>query len=294
MKHFSIGDIESLTGIKAHTIRVWEQRYNIFRPKRTDTNIRYYDDNDLCLFLNIATLNENGYKISKIAKMNTDEIVETVKNLQSNIQNVPSQLQALCNAMIKMNEFEFESVLNECIAKLELEEAMAQILFPFLAQIGDMWQVGVINPAHEHFATHKIEQKIIEATYALKISTKANSKKFVLFLPPLEQHELGLLFAQYLLRKYGQHCLYLGQNLPFETLTEVVNYYEPDFAFTVLTTSLVNSNIENTLKHLKKATPNTKLILTGNLITNSDIPNTEHLHIIKNITSFTELLSSNS
>ena len=293
MKHFSISDIESLTGIKAHTIRIWEQRYDLFRPKRTDTNIRYYDDNDLCLFLNIATLNQNGYKISKISKMSTDEIIDTVKNLQGDVQNASSQSQALCNAMIKMDEREFEYVLDGCINKLGLEDAMTEILFPFLCKVGEMWQVGTINPAHEHFATHKIVQKIIEATYAIKISPKPDAKKFVLFLPPLEQHELGLLFAQFLVRKYGHHCLYLGQNLPFETLAQVISYYEPDFAFTVLTTALSNANIENTLENLKKATPNVKLIVTGNLITEINYPNTDLLLLIKSITCFTMFLSSN-
>ncbi|HEX7366088.1 MAG TPA: MerR family transcriptional regulator [Pelobium sp.] len=286
MRHFSISDIESLTGIKAHTIRIWEQRYNIFQPKRTETNIRYYDDDDLCLFLNIATLNENGYKISKISKMDSAEIVATVKNLQANHSNVHTQIQSLCNAMIKMDEAEFEEIINYCINDFGLEESMTEILFPFLYRVGEMWQVGTINPAHEHFATHKIEQKIIEATYKLEVKTNETSKKYILFLPPAEQHELGLLFAQYLLRKYGQHCLYLGQNLPFDTLKEVAAYYQPDFAFTSLTTALVNYNVEHTIQTLLNSLGSTTLFVTGNQVVNCNCSNTNQLKIIKNIDSF--------
>ncbi len=292
MRHFSISDIESLTGIKAHTIRVWEQRYQLVTPKRTDTNIRYYNDDDLCAFLNIATLNDNGYKISKISKMDTGEIVDIVKSLQTNHNNAHTQIQSLCNAMIKMDDTEFEGIINYCIDQVGLEKAMGEIVFPFLCKVGEMWQVGSINPAHEHFATHKIEQKIIEATYRLQVKANALSKKYVLFLPPLEQHELGLLFAQYLLRKYGQHCLYLGQNLPYDTLKEVVDYYQPDFAFTVLTTALGDVNTENVLKNLKNAVSHTTLMVTGNRVANYAGDDIENLKVIRNIVSFIELIKN--
>ncbi len=292
MRYFSISDIESLTGIKAHTIRIWEQRYQLVTPKRTDTNIRYYDDDDLCTFLNIATLSDNGYKISKISKMDSAELISLVKTLQTNNNNAHTQIQTLCNAMIKMDDTEFEGIINYCIDKIGLEDAVSEIVFPFLYKIGAMWQVGAINPAHEHFATHKIEQKIIEATYKLQVKANDRSKKYILFLPPLEQHELGLLFAQYLLRKYGHHCLYLGQNLPYDTLKEVVDYYQPDFAFTVLTTALGDANTENVLKNLKNAVSETMLMVTGNRIANYNGDETGNLKIIRNIVSFIDLIKN--
>lgn len=290
MRHFSIGDIESLTGIKAHTIRIWEQRYQLVEPKRTETNIRYYDDDDLCVFLNVATLNEHGYKISKISKMDNAEIVDLVKNLQSSPQNAHAQIQALCNAMIKMDDAEFEHIINGYVNTIGLEQAMSEILFPFLYKIGEMWQVGSINPAHEHFATHKIQQKIIEATYKIEPNVNIRAKKYVLFLPPLELHELGLLFAQYLLRKYGQHCLYLGQNLPFDTLKEVVSFYQPDFAFTILTTALGDPNIDNVLNNLINASNGTTLLVTGNRMAGYEGADTENLKVIKNISFFIDMI----
>lgn len=286
LKHFSISDIEGLTGIKAHTIRIWEQRYNLLSAKRTATNIRYYDDEDLRLFLNISTLNQHGYKISKISKMDADEIFQLVKTLQAQPKNTDAQLKKLLNAMIKMDETTFEQTLQKCVKELGLEEAMINVIFPFLYKVGEMWQVGTINAAHEHFASHKIQQKIINATYQIKAKTTESSKKYILFLPPQEQHELGLLFAQYLLRKYGQHCLYLGQSLPFETLKEVSMYYKPDFAFTVLTSALADKKIDDTVSSLQSSLSDVTLLITGNQVSHYQGKNTKRFQVITNIQSF--------
>lgn len=290
MKKFSISDIENLTGIKAHTIRVWEQRYNFFTPKRTETNIRYYDDADLCMFLNIATLNENGYKISKISKMDLDEINHLVKNLKEDHYNINVQVQMLSNAMLKMDEAEFDEILNGCIEDLGMENAMADIVFPFMRKVGFMWQVGTINPAHEHFATHKIEQKIIEVTYKNSKKPSINAKRYLLFLPQNEHHEVGLLFAQYLLKVNGHQTLYLGQNLPYEGLEEVVNYYEPDYAFTVLTVSQADHDAQTIISKLRENLGKTTLILAGHQITSSDLDEQENIVFIKNIGEFTQII----
>ncbi|MBK0383172.1 MerR family transcriptional regulator [Pedobacter sp. SD-b] len=286
MRKFSISDIENLTGIKAHTIRVWEQRYNFFTPKRTETNIRYYDDHDLCKFLNIAALNESGYKISRISKMDNAEINLLVKKLQEDHYNINVQVQMLSNAMLKMDDHEFDEVLNGCVNDLGMEKAICEIIFPFMRKVGFMWQVGTINAAHEHFATQKIEQKIIHDTYELKSAKNENSKRFILFLPPQEHHEVGLLFAQYLLKNNGHRALYLGQDMPFESLGEVVEYYEPDFVFTVLTIANSEIKLEDLIHKIKEKINDTPLILAGAQIscnTFSPIPNTI---FIKNIQEF--------
>ncbi len=290
VKKFSISDIENLTGIKAHTIRVWEQRYNFFTTKRTETNIRYYGDADLCMFLNIATLNENGYKISKISKMEMEEINRLVKSLKEDHYNLNVQVQMLFNATLKMDELEFDEILNGCIADLGMESAMNDIIFPFMRKVGFMWQVGTINPAHEHFAAHKIAQKIIHATHQLSKSSKPEGKKYLLFLPQDEHHEIGLLFAQYVLKMNGQQTLYLGQNLPYDTLEEVVDYYEPDYAFTVITTPNHEKNVENIIKKLKENIADTPLILAGSQISMSDIREQENTIFIKNIIEFTKVI----
>jgi DNA-binding transcriptional MerR regulator len=286
LKKFSISDIENLTGIKAHTIRVWEHRYDFFTPKRSDSNIRYYDDDDLCLFLNIATLNENGYKISKISKMNIEEINQLVKSLKEDHYNVNVQVQMLSNAMLKMDDFEFDEILTACISDMGMEKAMKEIIFPFMRKVGFMWQVGTINAAHEHFATQKIEQIIIYSTYLDAKKPDLDGKRYLLFLPPDENHEIGLLFAQYLIKINGHHALYLGQNLPYDSLEEVVCYYEPDYAFTVLTTISGDQSIEAIINNLAKSVGNTSLILAGGQITINNLTNRDNLIFINNISEF--------
>ena len=290
MKKFSISDIENLTGIKAHTIRVWEQRYNFFTTKRTDTNIRYYNDDDLCMFLNIATLNENGYKISKISRMDNSEINDLVKHLKEDHYNVNVQVQMLSNSMLKMDDEEFDEILNGCIDDLGMDAAMTTIVFPFLRKVGFMWQVGTINPAHEHFAVHKIEQKLINDTYQFRKSPGKDAKRYLLFLPPGETHEVGLLFAQYLLKANGHQTLYLGQNLPYDSLNEVAIYYEPDFAFSVLTIAGLENGVDEIISKLKDSLGEIPLILAGNQISINEIPKRDNLILIKNILEFTQII----
>jgi MerR family transcriptional regulator, light-induced transcriptional regulator len=286
LKTFSISDIENLTGIKAHSIRVWEQRYNIIVPKRTHTNIRYYNDSDLCLFLNIATLIQNGYKISKIAEMNSGQICEVVKSLQLDYYNVNVQVQTLSNAMLKMDETEFDEIFEECIVSLGVQQTIETIIFPFMRKVGFMWQVGSINIAHEHFATHKIEQRLIAENANLKHKNNKNQKKYLLFLPPNETHQVGLLYTQYLLKLNGHKILYLGQNLPFDSLKQATLYFEPDFALTALTVANPNWDTLTLIDKILENLGNTKLLIAGALIHNVLLPNTPQLIPINNIFSF--------
>ena len=291
VKKFSISDIENLTGIKAHTIRIWEQRYQCFGTKRTETNIRYYDDADLCRFLNVAILIENGYKISKISTLEIEEINDLVQKLKGDHYNLNIQVQMLFNAMLKMDDIEFDEILDGCIKDLGVETAVSDIVFPFLRKVGFMWQVAAINPAHEHFATHKIEQKLIELTYLCKKSNKyKGKKKYLLFLPPNENHEVGLLFAQYLLKSNGHQTLYLGQNLPYESLKEVNDYYEPDFAISILTVASRDEHIDVMIDKLKSCLGNTPLILAGNLIKSTSHLEDKNLVLIQNISEFTKII----
>ncbi|TAH02433.1 MAG: MerR family transcriptional regulator [Sphingobacteriales bacterium] len=292
MKTFSISDIENLTGIKAHTIRVWEQRYNFIAPKRTSTNIRYYDDDDLCLFLNISTLSENGYKISKISQMSAHEICELVNTLQQDYYNVNVQVQTLSNAMLKMDEAEFDDIFDKCIADLGVQQTIETIIFPFMRKVGFMWQVNTINIAHEHFATHKIEQRLIAETAFLKHKKKIKKIKYLLFLPPNETHQVGLLYTQYLLKLEGHQTLYLGQNLPFDSLKEAVTYFEPDFALTALTIANPNYDTLTLINKLLVNIGNAKLFVAGALIHNVVLPENPNLIPINNMSAFKESIEN--
>lgn len=289
MKNYSISDIENLTGIKAHTIRIWEQRYNLICPKRTDTNIRYYDDQDLCTFLNIATLNENGYKISAISKMDVKEIKHLVNVLKHDHYNINLQVQTLSNAMLRLDEKEFDEIIDDCVNDLGFQDTMETIIFPFMRKVGFMWQVGTINIAHEHFVTHKIEQRLIAETKHLKHIDKKD-KKFLLFLPPNETHQVGLLYTQYLLKLTGHHSLYLGQNLPFESLKDASSYYEPDFALTALTIANPNYDTYSLINKIIENIGQTKLIVAGNLLEDIQLPKNKQIIIIHHMRGFKEVI----
>jgi methanogenic corrinoid protein MtbC1 len=242
------------------------------------------------MFLNIATLNENGYKISKISQMDNSEINNLVKHLKEDHYNVNVQVQMLSNSMLKMDDEEFDEILNGCIDDLGMDTAMTTIVFPFLRKVGFMWQVGTINPAHEHFAVHKIEQKLINDTYQFRKTPGKDAKRYLLFLPPGETHEVGLLFAQYLLKANGHQTLYLGQNLPYDSLNEVAIYYEPDFAFSVLTIAGLENGVDEIISKLKDNLGEIPLILAGNQISINEIPERENLILIKNILEFTQII----
>jgi methanogenic corrinoid protein MtbC1 len=192
--------------------------------------------------------------------------------------------------MLKMDDFEFDEILTGCIGDMGMEKAMNEIIFPFMRKVGFMWQVGTINPAHEHFATQKIEQIIIHSTYLDCKKPDKFGKRYLLFLPPNENHEIGLLFSQYLLKINGHHTLYLGQNLPYDSLEDVVNYYEPDYTFSVLTILNGDQSIEAVIDNLVKSVGNTPLILAGNLISGNNLTSKDNLILIKSISEFTNYI----
>jgi len=236
LAQYSIKTLEQLSGIKAHTIRIWEQRYQLLAPQRTDTNIRFYDDAALKMLLNVAALYGKGFKISRIAGMSPTQISEEVITLTETSGNNALQINALVTAMIALNEKAFNQIINNQIKQAGLETTMLEIVYPFLEKIGILWQTNNICPAHEHFVSNLIRQKIITAIDNLETIDREKARgEFLLFLPEGELHELALLFMTFLLRARNFHCLYLGQNLPFPDLLAAFASYQPDYIVTVLT-----------------------------------------------------------
>lgn len=266
MSTFSIKDIEVITGIKAHTLRVWEQRYNLITPKRTDTNIRYYDDEDLRFILNVSILNNYGMKISEIAKMTHEKIREMVLVVSEKDSPHSAQIKSLISSMFSLDESAFNAILSSNILKMGLEGTIVQIVFPFLHQIGVLWMTEAIHPAHEHFITHLIRQKLHVAIDAQTGKPTTTGKKFLLFLPEGESHEIGLLFANYILRNKGHEVVYLGQNLPHEDLSKVFDFYEPDYVFSSVTSAMDGQEVQAFINKLSESWPNTTIVLSGYLI----------------------------
>lgn len=235
MATYSIRDLEKISGIKAHTLRMWEQRYEILNPKRTDTNIRYYEEADLRLLLSISMLNCSGYKISRIAKMSCEEIHETCQQLQNSCKEYAHQVNSLTLAMIEMDEIRFEKVISGSTLRYGFEATMMQIVYPFFNRVGVLWQTGTIRPAQEHFVSNLLRQKLIVAIDGQVVPRDPSLPLYLLFLPEHEMHENGLLFVHYLLRSRGNRVIFLGASVPECDLESIVADYQPDYLVTHLT-----------------------------------------------------------
>lgn len=263
MIKYSIKDLEQLSGIKAHTIRIWEKRYGLFEPERTPTNIRYYSDEDLKKLLNVTILNRNGYKISNIVSMENGEMNDRIIEISDSFHDFTNQIEQLTLAMIDFDEVRFERVLSSSVIKIGFDETVTRILYPFFERIGVLWQIGTIYPAQEHFVSNLIRQKLIIAIDGQIGNFKVDPQTFLLFLPPNEWHELGLLFYNYLIRKAGHNVIYLGQSLPLEDLAEIKNKQKIDCIFTTFTTPISHKKYIETILHLSKSFNDNRIYITG-------------------------------
>jgi len=260
---YSISELSKLSGIKQHTIRIWEQRYGILIPERTDTKIRFYSDKELKLIMNIALLNKKGLKISKIAMLSEQELLTKVNEVEIVQYNHDIVIDQLTKSMISFDEPVFEKIINSAILNFGFQSVMLEVVYPFLEKIGLLWQTGHINPAQEHFISNLIRQKIIVAIDGQVVSYKANTKKVMLFLPQHELHEIAILFYSYILKLNHHHVIYLGANLPNIHVQEVINVYEPDFVFTVLTSSLNLKNTRQLFLQSSTNNPSIKFMIGG-------------------------------
>jgi len=223
MSKYKISDLEKLSGVKAHTIRMWEKRYNMPTPFRTDTNIRYYDDLQLRKFLNVVLLKKAGNKISKIVKLSDYDFNSKISNLlQTGTLEIKEEIliNQLISSGLTYDEFGFEKAFSNSILSFGLLNAYKKVFYPMLVKVGLLWTISELSVSQEHFVTSLIRQKILTAIDAIKLSSNSE-EKWVLFLPEGEIHDLGLLVASYALRKRGHKVTYLGKNVKLEDLYEV-------------------------------------------------------------------------
>lgn len=263
MAVYSIRDLEKLSGIKAHTIRIWEQRYGIITPQRTKTNIRYYKDDDLKFLLNIALLNKNGIKISKIAKMSRGEVAEKVAAISEINFEYGTQLDALTISMIEMDEFKFDRIVTTNIQQLGFERTMLEVIYPFLDKLSVLWLTGSINPVQENFMSYLIRQKIIVAIDQEALPTAKNVKKFMIFLPEGEKQELSLLFMHYLLKSRKNHVIYIGQDISLIDLKDAYNIHRPDYIFTMITETFAKEPVQSYIDRLADTAKESSILLSG-------------------------------
>ena len=286
MANYSIKDLENFTGIKAHTIRIWEKRYNVVEPKRTCTNIRYYNDDDLKKLLNISILNKNGFKISFLVNLNNQEINEKIINLTQANHSGGNLIENLVIAMIDFNKEKFEKLFNSSVLNMGFENTILNIMYPFFERIGVLWQTGSIHPAHEHFVSNLIRQKIIVAIDAIVENHNENQGNFLLFLPENEFHELGLLFYYYIIKKNGHKVLYLGENVPFNCLSEVKKNNKIDYVLIAITKNIPLKELKSQIEELADKFSNAIVFISGMQVGSISFEIPQNIIPLKNISEF--------
>jgi len=294
MANYSIKDVEKLSGIKAHTLRIWEKRYRIIEPKRTGTNIRYYTDKDLKKILNVSILNRHGIKISKIAALKNNHINEKVLQVIQEANDYNTQIENLVLSMIEFNEEKFDKVITKLIINMGFEESIVKVIYPFFEKIGYLWQTETINPGQEHFVSNLVRQKLLSAVDNLISEPNNERKTYLLFLPEGELHEIGLLFLHYMLRKRGHETLYLGQTLPFEDLVKVCELKTVESIITYFTNAFHDGKeVKEYILKLSSSFPEKTIFLSGKQLTwvEKDDKLPKNIIIVSDPSHFVELIA---
>jgi len=258
---YSIRDLQKISGIKAHTIRIWEQRYKIIEPKRTPSNIRYYTDDDLKFLMNIAFLNRKGIKISKIAKMSYTDIVSEVENLSSEVNEDHEILQPLAIAMIDLDEDRVNYILNASFEELGVRDCILHVLNPFLKKVSTLWLTGSISVVHEQFINNLIKKKIIQ--YTEELMPPIVAPKVLIYLPTLEQHDILAFFAAYLFKDMGFNVLFIGHNIGIKDLRMAMRMQQVDYVFTVISEQHKFFVAEDYLEELVESIQNVVFLVMG-------------------------------
>lgn len=264
MKFYQIAELEQLSGIKAHTIRIWEKRYSLIEPERTETNIRIYNDAQVRKLLNVSTLLNHGFKISRIAALQEKEINSRIREIQEQMSGsslIHSFINDLTASMLDFNEAAFEATFAAAVTRLGMYEAMLQVFYPFLYKTGLMWITDNAMPVQEHFASSIIRRKLMSATDGLVPPTK-KTKTFLLLLPPEEWHEIGLLFANYILRAKSYPTVYLGQNVPFDNVATVLKLTKVTHVLVFVVSRRHEAEMSDLRKHMQIPS-NVQLLVAG-------------------------------
>jgi len=293
MAVYSIKDLENISGIKAHTLRIWEQRYRILTPCRTETNIRTYSDEELKRVLNIALLQDKGgFKISAIASMSEAEMASHILHLSESQFDFPDQIQALTIAMLDLDEAKFQLLTQNMVNVHGFESYMLHVIYPFMRRLGSLWLSGSVGPAQEHFISHLIRQKLIASIDQQDLSLKPDAKKFLLYLPEGELHEIGLLFANYVFRARKHSVVYLGQSLPYDELLLAYKIHQPDYIFSVFTSEPNSEIIDDYLAQMAIDLPNSQVVITGYQILQSERKVPESIKLLGDFQALIDLANA--
>jgi DNA-binding transcriptional MerR regulator len=283
MRHYTLHELEKLTGVLAATIRVWERRYNIIKPKRTATNRRLYDDDDLRRLINISIIYQSGIKISKIAKYSGSDLEEKVELLTKDSVVSDTHIKSLIVAMLSFNRNAVNEILLRSVINIGFENTFSTVVFPFLRRIGIMWHTGSANTGAEHFITNILRARLITAIDSLPPANDPKRKRAILFLPYNELHEMGLLFYSYLIRKSGHEVLYLGQATPFSALTEASEKWHSDILVTGTLSELSVFEPEEYLNNLSTTFNSEKILVSGSLADEPAIEKYNNIYPVRSV-----------
>ncbi len=286
---FSIKELETISGIKAHTIRIWEQRYGFLKPSRTATNIRTYSNEELKTLLTVALLNKYGYKISRIDEMPPEQRQQVVLQLGETQARTEYLVNELIGCMVDLRSLEFELILNNYIREFGVEETITNLVFSFLEKVGILWQTDRVNPAQEHIVSNIIRQKLICGIESLPFPQRKDPL-FLLFLPEDEFHEMGLLFVYYLLRKKSIPVIYLGANVPVKDVRYVIDIKKPDYLYMHLTSLPRYVKFEKLLHQLGQYSCTT--LLSGYLAEHNYNLNGANIRLLKSLPQVLEYLEA--
>ena len=286
MGNYSIKDLEQISGIKAHTIRVWEKRYKLIDPKRTSTNIRYYSEGDLRRLLNISILNSHGYKISAIAEMDEADISKRVMDLSLDGTSNDGQIDNYIAAMLELNELKFLNMLSGSIMKLGFERSVEKILLPFIERVYNLWQTGSVLAAQKNFVHNLIRQKITVAIENEMQNPVPFGMRVIMFLPRHENFEIELLFYDLLARKEKLEVIYLGPSVELNDLRILNNSKKADFFMTSFSSPQSDEQINMLMVEYKEMFPSTPFFIAGRQVRDQKLIFPEDFSTIKDINDF--------
>ncbi|MDP2113362.1 MAG: MerR family transcriptional regulator [Bacteroidota bacterium] len=289
MTHYSIKDLEYLSGIKAHTIRIWEKRYQLLDPNRSDTNIRSYTDDDVRRILNVSMLIKNGYKISNVAAFDDAKLQEEVLRQNKTLLDPEKNIDQLLFHTVNLDTFGFEQLLKKIIQENGFSKTIQNVIFPFFERIGLLWQAGSIFVAHEHFVSNLIRNHLIVET--AKFDNHLSEKKVLFFLCEEELHELGLLYFNFLAAENGLRCIYLGQSLPFSDLASLLRSTEFTFVCTTFINAIEKPELEQYLANLSLTFNKNKILIAGRQIAIHKPKLPSNVVVIKNNKDFLRRIS---
>ncbi len=289
MSAYSIRELERLSGIKAPTIRIWEKRYGVIEPKRTSTNIRFYEDDDLRKLINLAILNRKGYRISQLAELEEKELRKMALKYCFDSEEEDDRCQLLTQALLHIDEYDFERVFERIEKEVGFEETILRYIFPFLKKVGVLWHTGAIGPAQEHFVSELVRRKLMSAIEACPLPHE-NGPSYLMFLPEGELHDMGLLFSYYLARREGIRVCYLGASVPLDDLQKIARQYHYPNILTAFIDPIDQKELKEKLHSYLSLFPNSRLFMTGPQL-NGRLPvETDRLHVIESLDAFRDQL----